>query len=203
MVARLGSFLDLLTGGPRDLPARQQTLRHTIDWSHNLLNAAEQKLFRRLAVFAGGFTLESAEAVGNPRQDLETDLFEAVSSLLDKSLLQRIEQESSEPRFVMLETVREYGLERLAASGEVEFTRRAHAAYCIVLAEEGISEASEKRMESWLRIWDAEHDNLRAALDWLVETSHGEWALRLGWLSMRSGRGEKTLRKAGTGWKLF
>ena len=180
MLQQLGSFLDLLTDGPRDVPARQQTLRNTIDWSHNLLNAAEQKLFRRLAVFAGGFTPEGAEAVGNPRQDLETDLLDAVSSLLDKSLLQRIEQDSSEPRFVMLETIREYALERLAASGEADFTRRAHAAYCIVLAEEGISEASEKRMEIWSRLWDAEHCNLRAALDWLVETSHGEWALRLG-----------------------
>jgi predicted ATPase len=180
MLARLGNSLDLLTCGHRDLPARQQTLRRTIDWSHSLLSATEQTLFRRLAIFAGGCTLESAEAVSNTRRDLEIGVLDGVSSLVDQNLLQRSEQESGEVRFIMLQTVREYALERLAASGEVEFTRRAHAAYCIVLAEEGISEASEKRMESWLLVWDAEHDNLRAALDWLVETDHGEWALRLG-----------------------
>jgi tetratricopeptide (TPR) repeat protein len=144
-----------------------------------LLNAAEQKLFRRLAVFACGCTLESAEAVCNTRRDLELDLLDAVSSLLDKNLLQRVQQSSGEPRFEMLWTIREYALERLSVNGEVESTRRAHAAYCIVLAEEGAALSTGRDRDNWLALCNAEHDNLRAALDWLVETGDGEWALRL------------------------
>src|SRR5437763_7831583 len=105
--------LQLLTGGALDLPARQQTLRKTIDWSHDLLNEVEQKLFRRLAVFVGGCTLEAAEAVCNTRRDLGIDPFEGLSSLVDKNLIQRSERAESEARFTMLETIREYALERL------------------------------------------------------------------------------------------
>lgn len=181
ILARLGSFLALLTGGPRDLPARQQTLRSTIDWSHSLLDGPEQKLFRRLAVFAGGCTLESAEAACDAGRDLEVDLLDAAASLVNKSLLQRTGQDSGEPRFVMLETIREYALERLTESGELDFTRRAHAAYCIVITEEGAEQLNdEKGATDWLTLCDAEHDNLRAALDWLIKTGSGEWALRLG-----------------------
>jgi predicted ATPase len=179
ILARLGSPLDFLTGGPRNLPARQQTLRSTIDWSYGLLTAAEQKLFRRLSVFAGGCTLESAEAVCNTRRDLETGLLDGISSLVDKSLLQRCGPEGAERRFVMLETVRAYGTEKLAESGELEFNRRALAGYSIVIAEEGMVVLNERDRESWLRLCDAERDNFRAALDWLIETGNAPWALRL------------------------
>jgi predicted ATPase len=134
MLARLGSSLNLLTCGHLDLPARQQTLRTTIDWSHSLLSRGEQTLFRRLAVFPGGCTLESAEAVCNTRRDLEISLIDGISSLVDRNLLYRSEHPCNEVRFMMLETIREYALEKLAASGEEQFTRRAHAAYGIVLA---------------------------------------------------------------------
>jgi predicted ATPase/serine/threonine protein kinase len=180
MLARLESRLDLLTSRTRDLPARQQALRRTIDWSHGLLSTAEQKLFRRLSVFAGGCTLEGAEAVCDTRGDLEVDLLDGMASLVDKSLLRQVETRQGEPRFLMLETLREYGLERLAASEEVEATRRAHAAYCLVVAEEGNRQSTAAEVEEWLALCDAEHDNFRAALNWLIESENAEWALRLG-----------------------
>ena len=134
---RLESRLRLLTGGARDLPERQQTLRRAMDWSYELLSGEEQKLFRRLAVFVGGFTLEAAEAVANAGVDLDLDVFEGVVSLVDKILLQQTAVLAGEARFGMLETIREYALERLAASGEESATRRAHAAYFLIMAEDG------------------------------------------------------------------
>src|SRR5206468_2163000 len=110
MLDRLQSRLQLLTGGALDLPERQQTLRKTIDWSHGLLNEAEQKLFRRLSVFVGGCTLEAAEAVCNTSRDLGIDLFEGLSSLVDKNLVQRVDRTEAEARFAMLEMIREYAL---------------------------------------------------------------------------------------------
>jgi predicted ATPase len=180
VLARLQNRLELLTCGTRDMPVRQQTLRRTIDWSHDLLNTAEQKLFRRISVFAGGCTLEAAEAVCNTRQDLEIDVSEGMGSLLDKSLVQQVEQKDAEARFTMLETIREYGLERLATSGEEEATQRAHAAYCMVLAEEGNLPLTPSERTNWLALCDADHANLRAALDWLIAHDSAEWALRLG-----------------------
>jgi predicted ATPase/DNA-binding winged helix-turn-helix (wHTH) protein len=176
---RLQRPLQLLTGGPLDLPERQQTLHNAIDWSHGLLNDAEQKFFRRLSVFVGGCTLEAAEAVCNTRNDLEIDLFEGLSSLVDKSLIQREDQIRAEPRFEMLETIREFARDRLTESGEESVTRRAHAAYCLVLAEEGNPELGPADRASWLVSCDAEIDNLRAALDWLFQTLDLDWALRL------------------------
>jgi predicted ATPase len=180
MLARLENRLDILTGGARDLPARQQTLRKTIDWSHDLLSAAEQKLFCRLSVFAGGCTLEGAEAVGNTRRDLEIDLLEGMASLVDKSLVQQFECKDGEGRFTILETVREYGLERLTASGEDEATRRAHAAYFLVLAEEGNPQLTAAERVDWLARCEVEQDNFRAVLDWLIKRDDAEWALRIG-----------------------
>ena len=177
--ARLQSRLELLTTGARDLPQRQQTLRNTIDWSYGLLSEAEQKLFRRLGVFWGGCTIEGAEAVGNTREDLGAEIFDVMSSLLDKSLIQQIDRDTDEPRFQMLETIREYSLERLHDSGEEAATRRAHAAYCLVLAEEGNPELSEAERVAWLARCDIEHDDFRAALDWLFETSDLDWGFRL------------------------
>ena len=179
MRTRLASRLQLLTGGARDLPQRQQTLRAAFDWSHDLLSAAEQKLFRRLSVFVGGCTLDGVEAVCDTKADLELDLLDGMSSMVDKSLLQQFEQANGEPRFLMLETIREYAREKLEASGEDAATKRAHAAYCLVLAEEAAAESGAEGAEVRERI-ALEHDNFRAALDWLTETGDADWGLRLG-----------------------
>jgi predicted ATPase len=131
LLARLGQRLAVLTRGARDAPVRQQSLRNTIAWSYDLLHAEEQRLFRRLSVLVGGGTFEAIEAVC---ATLDTDstagrILDGVASLIDKSLVQQTEQDSNEPRLGMLETVREFGLEVLAASGEVDVTQHAHAAY--------------------------------------------------------------------------
>lgn len=176
---RLQSRLQLLTGGAVDLPARQQTLRKTIDWSHDLLCEAERKLFRRLSVFGGGCTLEAAEAVCNTSRDLGIDLFQGLSSLVDQNLIQRADPADADPRFAMLETVREYALERLADSGEEPAVRRAHAAYFLVLAEEGNPELNTRDRERWLTQCDVEIENFRSALDWLFQGLNLDWGLRL------------------------
>jgi predicted ATPase len=180
MLTRLASRLQLLTGGARDLPTRQQTLRGAIDWSYDLLNAAEQKLFRRLSVFVGGCNLEGVEAVCDTKSDLDLDLLDGMASMVDKSLAQQVEQANGESRFVMLETIREYALEKLEASGEEALTKRAHAAYCLVLAEEEPTEQSGAEGAEWLERFALEHDNSRASLEWLTETGDAEWGLRLG-----------------------
>jgi predicted ATPase/serine/threonine protein kinase len=180
MRTRLASRLQLLTGGARDLPLRQQTLRAAMDWSYDLLSAAEQKLFRRLSVFVGGCTLEGVEAVCDTKHDLDLDLLDGMASMVDKSLAQQVEQGKGESRFVMLETIREYALEKLEASGEQALTKRAHAAYCLVLAEEEAKERSGADGGEWLERFALEHDNFRAGLEWLTETGDAEWGLRLG-----------------------
>ena len=151
-----------------------------MDWSYDLLSAAEQKLFRRLSVFVGGCNLEGVEAVCDTKGDLDLDLLDGMSSMLDKSLLQQIEQANGESRFVMLETIREYAIEKLKASVEEASTKRAHAAYCLVLAEEEATEQSGAEEAEWLERFALEHDNFRAALEWLTETGDAEWGLRLG-----------------------
>ena len=180
MLTRLASRLQLLTGGSRDLPQRQQTLRAAIDWGYDLLSPAEQKLFRRLSVFVGGCNLESVEAVCDTKGDLDLDLLDGMASMVDKSLVQQVEQGKGESRFVMLETLREYALEKLEASGEAALTKRAHAAYYLVLAEENATESSEAEGAGWLERLGLEHDNFRAGLEWLTETGNAEWGLRLG-----------------------
>jgi predicted ATPase len=177
---RLASRLQLLTGGAQDLPQRQQTLRAAIDWSYALLSEADQKLFRRLSVFAGGCTLEGVEAVCDAKGDLGIDLLDGMSSMVDKSLLQQAEAASGESRFVMLETIREYALEKLEASGEAALTKRAHAAYCLVLAEEESSQPGGPEGTEWLERFAVEHNNFRAALEWLTQTADAPWGLRLG-----------------------
>ena len=180
MQSRLEKRLQLLTGGARDLPARQQTLRGAIEWSYELLNEEEQKLFRRLAVFVGSGTLEAVEAVCNAPGDLVTDPLDAMAAMVDRSLVRPADPEGGEPRFVMLDTLREYALERLAASADEAITRRAHAAYCLVLAEEVGSADSGVDSSTWLDRCDQEHANFLAALDWLTRTNEAQWALRLG-----------------------
>jgi predicted ATPase/tRNA A-37 threonylcarbamoyl transferase component Bud32 len=178
MLARLESSLNLLTGGARDLPSRQRTLRNTVDWSYGLLNSSEQTLFRRLAVFTGGCTLEAVEAVCDTKGDLGLDPLDGIASMVDKSLAQNVEQLQTEPRFLMLSTIREYALERLAESDDEAATRRAHAAYYLVLAEEGAEDAAAH--PEWLDRLEAEHDNFHIALDHLIKTGDAAWGLRLG-----------------------
>jgi predicted ATPase len=180
MHSRLESSLQLLTGGAKNLPMRQQTLRGTIDWSYDLLSPDEQKLFRRISVFVGGCTLEGVEAVCNTKQDLEVDVLDGMGSLANNSLVQQIEQSAGEPRFTLLDTVREYGLERLAASGEESAIKRAHAAYCLVLTEECASQAADPAHREWVSLLEVEHNNCRAALEWLTRSGNAEWGLRLG-----------------------
>lgn len=179
ILERLQSRLKLLTGGALDLPERQQTLRATIDWSHDLLNEAEKRLFRRFSVFTGGCTLEAAEAVCDTGSDLGVGLFDGLASLVDKNLFARVDVSDSDARFTMLETIREYALERLLSSGEERATKRAHAAYCLVLAEEGNPELNPAERTAWLTRCDLETDNFRSAVDHLIEDGDVDWSLRL------------------------
>jgi predicted ATPase len=166
LLARLEHRLQVLTGGARDLPARQQTLRNAIAWSYDLLDQSAQTLFARLAVFVGGCTPAAAVAVCNASGDLPLDMLDGLALLVDNSLLQREEGIDGEPRFVMLETIREYALERLEASGEAEAVLQQHANYYLAVAQ-----AAELRLYgadqlTWLERLETEHDNLRAVLMW-------------------------------------
>jgi predicted ATPase len=188
MLARLSQRFDLLAGGLRDAPARQQTLRATIDWSYELLDADEQVLFARLAVFVGGCTLTSAEAVCG-------DVIVGLESLVDKSLLRR--RGGDERRFVMLDTVREYALERLTARREIDVLRRRHAGHFSALAETAEPELTGPHQAARFDQLEEEHDNLRAALAWLLESGDPEPALRLAtaltrFWDVRGYRGEGT-----------
>jgi predicted ATPase/class 3 adenylate cyclase len=180
MLARLSRRLDLLTDGPRDLPFRQQTLRDTIGWSYDLLAPGEQTLFRRLAVFSGGWSLEAAEAVCPVGGGEGIGVLEGLGSLVDKSLVRRnVVGPQREPRFSMLETIREYGLEQLGASGEAEALRRAHAAYYLALAEEAAPYLTGSEQSIWLERLERDHDNLRAALGWARDRGDVALGLRL------------------------
>jgi predicted ATPase/class 3 adenylate cyclase len=181
LLARLGQRLAVLSSGARDVPARQRTLHNTIQWSYDLLSAEEQRLFQRLSVFVGGCTLEAAEAVCTVDSDQAMDIVDGVASLVDKSLVRQTEQEAEEPRLLMLETIREYGLECLAKSGALEQTRYAHAAYYLQLAEKAEPHLRSVQQSGWLARLDSEHDNLRAALRWLLDHEELEMAMRLGW----------------------
>jgi len=188
LLARLSQRLAVLTSGTRDAPARQQTLRNTIKWSYDLLDAEEQRLFRWLSVFFGGWTLEAVETVWNvgPDTDRATwSVLDGVTSLLEKSLLQVDGEGGEEPRLIMLETVREYGLECLATTGEKETAQHAHATYYLALAEEAEPHLSGAEQGRWLDRLEHEQENLRAALLWMLERARmgmveqAERALRL------------------------
>jgi predicted ATPase len=177
LLMRLGKRLPLLTRGARDVPARQQTMRDAIGWSHDLLTREEQTLLHRLAVFSAGCTLDAAEAVADPESTV--DVFDGIASLVDKSLL-RQEETVGEPRFRMLETVREFALERLEESGEGEESRRRLAAWCLALAEVAQPEFIGGSMQPrWVARLDNELPNIRAAVNWLLERGEGPTALRL------------------------
>jgi len=180
LLARLEPSLPLLTGGTRDAPARQRTMRDTIAWSHDLLSPAEQTLFRRLAVFVGGFTPEAATAVASDEVELTVIGLEGLASLVEKSLVQPVDGSAGEPRFGVLETVREYGLEQLKERAELEAAQRRHAQYFLTFAED-----AEAKLRGWEQVaqlarLETDHDNLRAALTWsLAAPDRAEIALRL------------------------
>jgi predicted ATPase/DNA-binding CsgD family transcriptional regulator len=188
LLTRLNHRLHILTEGTRDLPLRQQTLRNTLTWSYELLTEQEQYLFQQLSVFVGGCTLEAAEAIcsapGNASAGGVGSVLDGVASLINQSLVQQQTQRDGEPRLVMLETIREYGLEVLAASEKMEDTQWTYAAYYLRLAEEAEPQLSGRQQISWFEQLEREHDNLRATLSWLLEqgseAQRSELALRLG-----------------------
>ncbi len=177
MLTRLGSRLKLLTGGARDLPERQQTIRNAIDWSYDLLDQGEKKLFTRLGVFVGGCTLEAAEAVCNADNDLSMDVIDGIASLVDKSLLRQEAGVVGEPRITMLETIREYARERLAMSGEEETIRLQHTAYFLALVE-AARPAILVGDATWSKRLMLEQHNLQAALRRAHEMSDVETVLQ-------------------------
>jgi len=200
LLTRLERRLDLLTDGPRDLPARQRTMRDAIAWSHDLLTAEERVLFRRLSVFVGGFTLDAAEHVGLRTEDsgLSTspphhsvlspqssvlEVLDLLASLVDHSLVHRAEavdpDADAEPRFAMLETIRAYGRERLADSGEEAAVRDAHAGQFLAFAADACARFEGPDRAAARTLVAREHDNLRAALGWAVERGDAEVAQRL------------------------
>src|SRR5919112_3100828 len=187
LLERLDLRLPLLSGGARDLPERQQTLRATVAWSYDLLEPREQALFRRLAVFAGGFTLEAAEAVCGQGSTGEERVFETLASLVDNSLLVPWGEGSvgrdDEPRFTMFETIREYASERLGS--DAEEIQREHARYYFALAESVQPEASSHMLTKWLAVLDREHENLRAALRWAIRNRDVDFGTRLALMMWR------------------
>jgi predicted ATPase len=172
IMARLDDKLKLLTGGARDLPARHQTLRNTLEWSYELLEANEKILYARLGVFVGGFTLEAAEAVCNTQGNL--DVLDGLTSLANNSLLRQEEISDGEPRFGMLETIRSYALERLTENAESETLRAQHAQYFgnAVLNQVGFNIYTSEAT-SWLNWLEREHDNIRATLAWSLTSPQG------------------------------
>jgi predicted ATPase/class 3 adenylate cyclase len=190
LLEQLDRRLPVLIGGPRDAPARQRTLRAAIAWSYDLLKERDRAFFRRLSVFAGGFTLDVAAEVVDPEGELG-EAVELVELLLEQSLIRRA---SDEGRFRMLETIREFGVERLDHSGEADPVRRRHARRFLRLAEEAEPHLTGPDQRRWMDPLDDDHDNLRAALRWAIETDEGETALRFGGALWRFwyGRGHLT-----------
>ena len=185
MLGRLQSRLQFLAGGARDLPARLQTMRAAIGWSFSLLTASERTLFRRLGVFAGGWTAEAAEAVGDADARLGVPVLDLLESLRNKSLLQAGRPLPNEARFRMLETIRAYALESLQTSGEGEAIRRQHATFFLQLTEQARSGLAGPLHASWLARLEAEHGNIRAALRWSIDSEETAIGLRLGGLLWR------------------
>ena len=177
ILARLDSRLHTLTGGSRDVPARQQTLRNTIEWSYNLLDEGEKILFAWLAVFRGGRSLEAIEAVC--AEGLPIDVFDGLASLVDKNLIQQKAALDGEPRFAMLETLHEFAWERLEVSGESGLMRERHAYYFVGLAERAEPEFALAQQYRWFDLLETELDNVRAALGWSLESGEIEAGLRI------------------------
>src|SRR5207302_3754416 len=180
LLARLAQRLQILTGGARTLPERQQTLRRTLQWSYDLLSPTEQWLFRHLAVFVGGCSYAAVEEICRSGGNSTSDALSGVAALLDNSLVQQASQEGEQPRFVMLETVREYGLACLAEQGETGASERAHALYYLMCAEDIAPRLRGGGQQvRWLKLLNQEQENLLAALLKLIEYEEAVLAVRL------------------------
>jgi predicted ATPase/DNA-binding CsgD family transcriptional regulator len=179
LLVRLNRRLSILMRGSRDAPERQQTLRETIAWSYHLLTSQEQHLFQQLSVFVGSSTLEAIEALCAPAEKSDAPFVDIVTSLLDQSLLQVQRQEGAAPRFLMLETIREYALECLESSGKAETMRQRHATYYLALAQEAEPRLLSAEQAIWMQRLEHEHDNIRAALQWFLAVQKREEALRM------------------------
>jgi predicted ATPase/DNA-binding CsgD family transcriptional regulator len=179
LLAQLQHRLPILTCGARDLPSRQQTLRETIAWSYQLLRCSQQQLFRRLTVFVGGCTLSAVASVCLEDGHAPDEVLDALTALIDQSLLQPVQSAGTEPRFRLLETIREYGLEQLAASRDVESLARRHVDYFLALAEDAEAGLAGADWRSWRQRLHADRENLRAALEWAVAWGKTDIALRL------------------------
>jgi predicted ATPase/DNA-binding CsgD family transcriptional regulator/DNA-binding XRE family transcriptional regulator len=177
LLRRLDRRLAFLVGGPRDLPARQQTLRATLDWSYQLLGARARRVFAQLGAFVGGATLEAIEVVCGPFE--RSNMLADVTALVEQSLIRPVADAAGEPRFTMLETIREYALEQLTTRGEALPTRARHAAYYLALAEAAVPHLRGPEQVRWLDWLEADHDNLRAACEWYLESGGVEEGLRL------------------------
>lgn len=174
LLTQLEQGLAALKGNARDVPARQQTLRNAIAWSYDLLDEKQQQIFRRLSIFVGGCTLAAAEQVCAAAASVDGVILEELEALVDKSLLRLEELEEGESRFSMLQTLREYGLERLTAAGEMEATQEAHALYYLTEAEKIAPRLEGGETAHWLDQLEQEHKNLYAALSWLLERARSE-----------------------------
>ncbi|MGH2539279.1 MAG: ATP-binding protein, partial [Actinomycetota bacterium] len=179
ILVRLDRRLDLLTGGPIDLPTRQRTLREAIGWSVDLLGGDERALFRRLSVFAGGWTLDSAQSIADPARELGADILENLASLVDKNLVRRLPTPPDRVRFGMFESIRQFGTERLEAAGEGETTRGRHAAHFLEVAEDAEPHLRGLDRRRRLDELELEHDDLRAALRRAVDRGDERVGLRL------------------------
>lgn len=179
LLSRLSKPFELLTGGPRDLPDRHQTLQRAIEWSYDLLDPPEQVLFRTLSIFAGGCRLEAAEAVCGAKS-VHIDVVEGIAALIDKSLLRRGEGPHEDTRFVMLETIRDFGLDALRASNEEESVRKAHADYFMAFAEKAEPHLTGPDQIRWLDLIEKEHENYRLALSWARARGRREIGMRIG-----------------------
>jgi DNA-binding CsgD family transcriptional regulator/tetratricopeptide (TPR) repeat protein len=178
IAARLDDVYRLLTRGSRTALPRQQTLRATMDWSYSLLSEQEQIVFRRLSVFAGGCTLEAVEMVCAGESIEEHEILDVLSLLVEKSLV-LMEERDGEARYRLLETIRQYGQDRLSQMGELALARRRHRDWCIELAERAAQELLGIRQGVWLDRIETEHDNLRAALRWTLEQGEAETGARI------------------------
>lgn len=177
---RLERHLPVLSTGARDVPARQRTLHATIGWSHDLLDSAERRLFARLSVFAGGWTLEAAEEVCNPAAELEIDTLDGLASLADNSLVRPVPVpgDDAESRFTMLQVIREFAAEKLDEEPEAEAIRRRHADWVMRLAEAGQPELRRNDLRRWQSRLRREEENLRSALRWALDRGEAEVGLR-------------------------
>ncbi|MDP9325750.1 MAG: hypothetical protein M3O87_04340, partial [Candidatus Dormibacteraeota bacterium] len=197
VLARLEQSLPLLTGGARDLPARQQTLRGAIDWSYQLLGEAERRLFERLAVFAGGWTVDAAEKICNPSAEVGIETLDGLTTLADNSLVRPTPADGEDDRFAMLQVIREFAGERFDAGEDAEEVRRRHALYMAALADEAEPQLRRSELRHWQHRLRREDENLRTAMRWAIENGEAEIGLRTAgalwdfwhyWGELREGR---------------